>query len=68
MPRDTMFSMHSHSGEFCRHASDTLEQIIQQAIKCGFIAIGLSEHVYRTNKSHMYPDEVQPIIYSHADV
>lgn len=50
-------SLHSHSGEFCRHAKGTLEEVVQEAIKQGFRTFGLSEHMPRFRKEHLYPEE-----------
>lgn len=53
-----MFSMHSHSGEFCLHATGTLEQIVQQAVSRGFRVYALTEHMPRYSIKHLYPEEV----------
>ncbi|POY74535.1 hypothetical protein BMF94_2295 [Rhodotorula taiwanensis] len=50
-------SHHSHSGQFCRHAKGTLEEVVQKAIRQGFSTFGLSEHVPRYDKEHFYPEE-----------
>ncbi|ORX40135.1 putative histidinol-phosphatase [Kockovaella imperatae] len=50
-------SHHSHSGQFCRHAKDNLEQIVQEAISQGFELYGLSEHVPRCRTEDLYPEE-----------
>jgi hypothetical protein len=34
-----------HSGEFCGHAADTLEQIVERYIELGFEWICLTEHM-----------------------
>ncbi|KXS12373.1 histidinol-phosphatase [Gonapodya prolifera JEL478] len=52
-----MISFHSHSGQFCRHAHGTLEEVVQSAIAKGFSVLGLSEHMPRTRKEDMYPEE-----------
>ena len=52
-------SHHSHSGEFCSHAKDTLSQVLQRAESLGFTHYHLSEHVPRQNKSELYPEELQ---------
>lgn len=51
-------SHHSHSGQFCRHAKGTLEEVVEEAIRQGFTTFGLSEHVPRYKKEHFYPEEV----------
>ncbi|KAI9106070.1 Polymerase/histidinol phosphatase-like protein [Phlyctochytrium arcticum] len=52
-----MLSLHSHSGEFCLHASDTLEECVQRAIALKFRVFGLSEHVPRSRVQDLYPEE-----------
>ncbi|KAG6335716.1 hypothetical protein ID866_3374 [Astraeus odoratus] len=52
------FSHHSHSGQFCRHAKGTLEEVVLAAIKQGFQVYGLTEHVPRYRLDHLYPEEV----------
>lgn len=53
------FSHHSHSGQFCRHASGTLEEVVLEAIRQGFEVYGLSEHVPRYRLEDLYPEEVR---------
>lgn len=53
-----MITQHSHSGEFCLHAKGTLEEVVQEAIAQGFTTFGLSEHVPRYKREHLYPEEV----------
>lgn len=53
------FTMHSHSGEFCGHAVDKLEDVIKQAITVGFKTIGLTEHMPRYQERDLYPEEVK---------
>lgn len=52
------FTMHSHSGQFCSHAVDQLEDIIKYAISVGFKTIGLTEHMPRYDERDLYPEEV----------
>ena len=52
-----MHSHHSHSGEFCRHASSTLDQVLARAYELGFTHFHLSEHVPRWRDAHLYPEE-----------
>jgi len=52
------YSHHSHSGEFCKHAVGTLEEVVVEAIRRGFRVFGLSEHVPRYRTSDLYPEEV----------
>ncbi|EJD02017.1 histidinol phosphate phosphatase H [Fomitiporia mediterranea MF3/22] len=51
------FSHHSHSGQFCRHASGTLEEVVLEAIRQKFQIYGLSEHVPRYRLEDRYPEE-----------
>jgi len=55
------FSHHSHSGQFCRHASGTLEEVVLVAIRQGFELYGLTEHVPRYRLEDLYPEEVCPL-------
>ncbi|KAJ4153457.1 hypothetical protein LMH87_009942 [Akanthomyces muscarius] len=52
------FTMHSHSGQFCSHAVDQLEDIIKHAISVGFKTIGLTEHMPRYDERDLYPEEL----------
>ncbi|CAK7263965.1 hypothetical protein SEPCBS119000_000750 [Sporothrix epigloea] len=51
------FTMHSHSGQFCGHAVDSLEQVVQRAIALGFQTLGLTEHMPRSRVEDLYPEE-----------
>lgn len=52
------FSYHGgHSGEFCRHASGTLREVLQSACERGFSTYGVSEHAPRLRPEDLYPDE-----------
>jgi histidinol-phosphatase (PHP family) len=46
-----------HSGEFCVHAIDLLEDIIKKYIKEGFAWVGITEHCPPINDDLRYPDE-----------
>lgn len=50
-------SLHSHSGQFCKHAVGTLESVVEAAIGRGFISYGLSEHMPRDRIVDLYPEE-----------
>ncbi|CAG8507963.1 10463_t:CDS:2 [Ambispora leptoticha] len=50
-------SMHSHSGQFCKHARGNLEEVVQEAIKKKFLVYGLSEHCPRYRTQDLYPEE-----------
>jgi len=51
------FSHHSHSGQFCRHATGTLEDVVQVAIRKGFRTYALTEHMPRYRLQDLYPEE-----------
>lgn len=50
------FSHHSHSGQFCGHAANTLEEVVQQAISKGMTTFCLTEHMPR-EEADFYPEE-----------
>lgn len=52
------FSHHSHSGQFCLHAKDTLEEMVEAAIAKGMIVFSLTEHMPRDCNEDLYPEEV----------
>jgi histidinol-phosphatase (PHP family) len=51
------FSHHSHSGQFCGHAKNTLEEMVQKAIGRGMRMYCLTEHMPR-DVEDFYPEEV----------
>ncbi|KAJ3996160.1 Polymerase/histidinol phosphatase-like protein [Lentinula boryana] len=53
------YSHHSHSGQFCRHATGDLEEIVLEAIRSGFEVYGLTEHVPRYRTEDLYPEEAE---------
>ena len=52
------FSHHSHSGQFCGHAKNTLEEIVQGAVKKEMRVLALTEHMPR-EQGDLYPEEVK---------
>jgi histidinol-phosphatase (PHP family) len=50
------FSHHSHSGQFCGHAANTLEEVIQTAISKKVSTFCLTEHIPR-EEIDFYPEE-----------
>lgn len=50
------FSHHSHSGQFCGHAVDTLEQCVQKAIALKMSSFCMTEHIAR-KEIDFYPEE-----------
>lgn len=55
-------SHHSHSGQFCKHASGLLEGVVLEAIRQGFEVYGLTEHVPRYRLIDRYPEEVNGFV------
>ena len=51
------FSHHSHSGQFCGHGEDTLEEVVQAAIGKKMQVFALTEHMPREERD-LYPEEV----------
>jgi len=51
------FSHHSHSGQFCGHATGTLEEMVQTAVSKGMKVFALTEHMPREVED-FYPEEV----------
>ena len=47
-----------HSGEFCHHAKDKLEDLIQAYIEKGFQWVGITEHIPPPNNELRYQDEI----------
>ncbi|KAI5285207.1 histidinolphosphatase [Ascosphaera acerosa] len=52
------FSHHSHSGQFCGHARDQLEDCVRAAIARGMRTFCLTEHMPR-EEGHLYPEELE---------
>ncbi len=48
-----------HSGQFCCHAVDTLEDIVLEYIRQGFTWVGLTEHMAAKEDRHLYPEEAE---------
>ncbi|MDK9707078.1 MAG: histidinol-phosphatase [Desulforhopalus sp.] len=46
-----------HSGQFCHHATDMLEEIIQQYIAKQFPWVGITEHAPGLAQHLLYPDQ-----------
>ena len=46
-----------HSGEFCEHATGTLNGILEAAVAAGFSTFGVSEHAPRTEPRFLYESE-----------
>ena len=53
-----LVSIHGgHSGEYCSHAADHLEDIVCEYIEQGFAWVGLTEHIPPVADRFLYPDE-----------
>jgi histidinol-phosphatase (PHP family) len=53
-----LISLHGgHSGEFCSHARDTLEEMVLAYIEQGFNRVGITEHMPPVSDRFIYPDE-----------
>ncbi|MCG8616007.1 MAG: histidinol-phosphatase [Desulfobacterales bacterium] len=60
METPTLISLHGgHSGQFCNHADNTLEEMIQAYIAKGFTTVGISEHMPPAHDGFLYPDEIK---------
>lgn len=51
------FTHHSHSGQFCSHARNTLEQMLSRGIELRMSVMALTEHVPRGN-ADLYDEEI----------
>lgn len=59
MKKVSFVSIHGgHSGQFCSHASDSLEEIIQLYIEKQCSWVGITEHTPAISKNILYPDEI----------
>eukprot|EP00117_Sycon_ciliatum_P037836 scpid87059/ scgid28216/ Probable histidinol-phosphatase len=53
------FSFHSHSAQFCKHASGgPLAEVVEEARCAGFLQFGLSEHMPRQQVDLLYEEEI----------
>lgn len=58
MPKTAYVSVHGgHSGEFCNHATDTLEQVVRAYIDKGFRWVGITEHAPGISDDLLYNDQ-----------
>lgn len=46
-----------HSGQFCSHAKDTLEEIVLTYIQKGYPWVGITEHMPPVSEAFVYPEE-----------
>lgn len=55
-----LVSVHGgHSGQYCNHAVDSLEDIIRQYVALGFHWVGITEHCPVPSSDLLYPDELE---------
>ena len=55
-----LVSIHGgHSGQFCNHAKDDLEGIVQAYIEQGFGWVGITEHMPPVSDEFLYPEEIE---------
>jgi histidinol-phosphatase (PHP family) len=58
MKTTSFVSVHGgHSGQFCNHATDSLEEIVQFYIAKEFPWVGITEHTPAINDELLYPDQ-----------
>ena len=48
-----------HSGEFCCHATDTLEEVVSSYLQKGFDWVGITEHIPPFDDRFLYPEEIK---------
>ncbi|MGB7920253.1 MAG: histidinol-phosphatase [Desulfobacterales bacterium] len=48
-----------HSGEFCCHAADSLEEIVVAYLERGFDWVGITEHMPPVDDRFRYPEEIE---------
>ncbi len=46
-----------HSGQFCNHAQNTLEEIVLAYINAGYPWVGITEHMPPVSEAFVYPEE-----------
>ena len=58
MTKPQYVSVHGgHSGQFCKHAKDLLEEIIRTYIEYGYAWVGVTEHAPGISHQLLYQDE-----------
>ena len=48
-----------HSGQFCSHAKNTLEEIVLAYIRKGYPWVGITEHMPPVSEDFVYPEETR---------
>lgn len=60
MGNEWKVSLHGgHSREFCEHAFDRLEEMLQAAERAGYSIFGVTEHAPRGEERFLYPSELE---------
>ena len=60
MENTLRISVHGgHSGQFCAHAADRLEDMVKRYRDLGFRWVGITEHMPPPTNAQRYPDEVE---------
>ncbi len=58
--RKYLVSVHGgHSGQYCCHAQDTLDEVVQAYARYGFNWVVISEHIPPQTDAFLYPDEIE---------
>jgi histidinol-phosphatase (PHP family) len=57
-PTPLPVSIHGgHSGQFCSHAKNSLEEIVRAYIDLGYPWVGITEHMPPASDAYLYPEE-----------
>ena len=55
-----LVSIHGgHSGQFCSHSSDSLEEMLRAYIDKGYEWVGITEHIPRVSARFLAPEEIE---------
>ncbi|PID76529.1 MAG: histidinol phosphatase [Deltaproteobacteria bacterium] len=58
MEKVELVSVHGgHSGQFCHHAKDSLEEIVGEYVRKGYSWVGITEHAPGISANLLYPDQ-----------
>lgn len=58
MKTASLVSVHGgHSGQFCSHATDSLEEIIRSYVEKKYSWVGITEHTPAISEALLYPDQ-----------
>ncbi len=63
MKTTSLVSIHGgHSGQFCLHATDSLEEIVKRYIEKKYSWIGITEHSPPISEKILYPDQLKAML------